>query len=919
MSHDGRHAHHVVLAQVGYVCNQIIFFAAGIISARFMWTSCQKTHNSSTAWLELAFLYVCIHVTRTLVIAFFSPLLTRQGYGVKWKEAAVLVWGGLRGAVGLAMGLIVEHHPHVDAEISATIAFHVSGIVLLTLLINGTTVDTLYNRLQLYPPNPFRMTYLRNVLRAVEAKCAKAIVERMHQDWFFEDIDFESILRCVPDLSKVKFDAAGIPHPDGIETVVDTLKSLEAGHNDFKIALVRAQTAYGNMLGASWIARKDANYGTFLEKLMKPTESTRNRKDRLINVWNSGDQRLEYRTCDSSTGLYISARPLSALSAGSEWLNHFSVIVLARSEVTLIIGLIDNQSCSQGEENQQVDLGKSQNSVGLNCSSGQVKYVAPKAAGDIWLEEECGADGETVEITMTHSSASGWQVVFSRYRTNGEHVELGSCVLGNLSPDDMYPAIQFRPATNAVLNGRRASTRMSLDLAPPESSSLVQLSYEPLTASEEESLEQIFHVILNMVAHQYREMHEHGLIGNDALAWLTEGVGEAADCSNRELHHTQASDFSHIYNMARSPSSRGTLKRILEEDFATPGTPGEGTPGTARTDLAVFEPLVVEYLALEQHWAGETFLDRLSNRWGFRSLGYGRTLAKMESLWAYVEAHMLVLREYPALEQHPKLTDCLEALISEVKTDLKVLEEMLPRRFWYGKHFLALRVVMTKKRDTLKKYTKEGWISAEDSTGFSDALWTRVVQVAQFIPGLQRTRGGQRRNSCLPPEFEPPMGNAASLTSVVPDDCTSMSESQGSEARNDTPSSTGQGVMTPSGSALRNMTPNNSEKRTMTPNTRERLEAVLKLDTLLANCEAPWRAASMDSLENLSRDASLASDNEKTDAMSIPGNMSSPQHLPGAADSPKSNGSPSARSESGTLLSKRVARRKLPPQLTCIP
>ena len=41
------------------------------------------------------------------MVVLFSPLLTRMGYGLPWKDAVVMIWGGLRGAVGLALALQV--------------------------------------------------------------------------------------------------------------------------------------------------------------------------------------------------------------------------------------------------------------------------------------------------------------------------------------------------------------------------------------------------------------------------------------------------------------------------------------------------------------------------------------------------------------------------------------------------------------------------------------------------------------------------------------------------------------------------------------------------------------------------------------------------------------------------------------------
>lgn len=53
---------------------------------------------------------------RGLVIGALSPVLQNTGYGFTWKEGTVMCWGGLRGAVGLALALQVAHHDTIDQE-----------------------------------------------------------------------------------------------------------------------------------------------------------------------------------------------------------------------------------------------------------------------------------------------------------------------------------------------------------------------------------------------------------------------------------------------------------------------------------------------------------------------------------------------------------------------------------------------------------------------------------------------------------------------------------------------------------------------------------------------------------------------------------------------------------------------------------
>ena len=61
----------------------------------------------STAALvgEMFVVYILVVAIRLIVIVVLYPFLKRSGYGINWRIALVLLWGGLRGAVGLALAL----------------------------------------------------------------------------------------------------------------------------------------------------------------------------------------------------------------------------------------------------------------------------------------------------------------------------------------------------------------------------------------------------------------------------------------------------------------------------------------------------------------------------------------------------------------------------------------------------------------------------------------------------------------------------------------------------------------------------------------------------------------------------------------------------------------------------------------------
>ena len=58
-------------------------------------------------------------------------------------------YAGLRGAVGLALALIVKASPIVDDYIKNIILLHVGGVAFLTLLINAPTTGKLVKFLKL--------------------------------------------------------------------------------------------------------------------------------------------------------------------------------------------------------------------------------------------------------------------------------------------------------------------------------------------------------------------------------------------------------------------------------------------------------------------------------------------------------------------------------------------------------------------------------------------------------------------------------------------------------------------------------------------------------------------------------------------------------------------------------------------------
>ncbi|KAI3908255.1 hypothetical protein MKX01_027277 [Papaver californicum] len=96
-------------------------------------------------WGYLVLLYVLVQVSRAIVVGTLYPFLHYFVSGLDWKEAIVLFWSSLRGVVALSMALSVkrvsDNSSFLNHEKGALFLFFTSGIVFLTIIVNGSTTS----------------------------------------------------------------------------------------------------------------------------------------------------------------------------------------------------------------------------------------------------------------------------------------------------------------------------------------------------------------------------------------------------------------------------------------------------------------------------------------------------------------------------------------------------------------------------------------------------------------------------------------------------------------------------------------------------------------------------------------------------------------------------------------------------------
>ena len=123
--------------QIGFWANALIFLLVGLIVPTIL-----LTFDMTEFWL-LILLIVSAFIGRFLIVYFLLPILSRfrlaQNVSISYRT--IMFWGGLRGAVSLALAIAVLNNDGLDPDSRDFVGVLITGFVLFTLFINATTIS----------------------------------------------------------------------------------------------------------------------------------------------------------------------------------------------------------------------------------------------------------------------------------------------------------------------------------------------------------------------------------------------------------------------------------------------------------------------------------------------------------------------------------------------------------------------------------------------------------------------------------------------------------------------------------------------------------------------------------------------------------------------------------------------------------
>jgi CPA1 family monovalent cation:H+ antiporter len=158
-------------AQIAFWAHSLVFVLASLLVPRLLLDV--QFHDL----MLIAVMIAAAFGARLLVLFLLLPLLSlaklTQPISTAYKLA--IAWGGLRGALTLVLALAVTENSTLNPEVQRFVAVLATGMVLFTLLVNGTTLRSVIHLLSLDRLSPVDQALRDRVLALSYAEIAEAI------------------------------------------------------------------------------------------------------------------------------------------------------------------------------------------------------------------------------------------------------------------------------------------------------------------------------------------------------------------------------------------------------------------------------------------------------------------------------------------------------------------------------------------------------------------------------------------------------------------------------------------------------------------------------------------------------------------------------------------------------------------------
>jgi monovalent cation:H+ antiporter, CPA1 family len=145
-------------------------------------------------WQPVLWAILAVLLARLVVVYGLSWIVKRVSEPIPFKWQHVLNWGGLRGAICLALALSLPASLGSDRDLLRVMAF---GVVLFTLLVQSTTMRPLIRFLKIITRSEMQVEYEMRHARLASLRSADARLDRMHTEGLLSTHTWERLKQFI--------------------------------------------------------------------------------------------------------------------------------------------------------------------------------------------------------------------------------------------------------------------------------------------------------------------------------------------------------------------------------------------------------------------------------------------------------------------------------------------------------------------------------------------------------------------------------------------------------------------------------------------------------------------------------------------------------------------------------------------------
>jgi NhaP-type Na+/H+ or K+/H+ antiporter len=163
---ESEHSVHVVWSFIQYVLETVIFvLTGGYIGYYTIYSEGSSIVYSD--WIKMLLFYFLMALARYLMILVSMPLMNLTGYPIGYKDVFILSYGGLRGAIALCLGLMVYTDPDYSQRFRDLVLFYLTGMITLTVIINGLTMKWVMKKVDIFPDNKLKIKVKNTIVKSL--------------------------------------------------------------------------------------------------------------------------------------------------------------------------------------------------------------------------------------------------------------------------------------------------------------------------------------------------------------------------------------------------------------------------------------------------------------------------------------------------------------------------------------------------------------------------------------------------------------------------------------------------------------------------------------------------------------------------------------------------------------------------------